>query len=374
MIKRIFGDIEPFLEPNKVLIIYGPRRVGKTTILNNFLEHTTLRYRLDSGDDFRIQELLSSGNFDRIKEYVGDNELIAIDEAQQIPHIGQGLKIIVDHYPGVRVVATGSSSFDLANQVGEPLTGRKRTIILYPVSQLELAEETSRFDLRNTLEDCLRFGSYPEVLTADSSEKKQELLNELVGSYLFKDVLAFEKMNKAKVIVDLTKLLALQIGSETSLNELARQLGINSRTVERYLDILEKSFIIVSLSSLKRNIRNEIRGKRKYYFLDLGVRNAIISQFNPLSDRSDVGALWENFIIVERMKRNAYKKISINYYYWRTYDQKEIDLVEEREGKFFAYECKWKDKTVRTPILFLDTYVNSSFAVVNRDNYFDVVL
>jgi len=374
MIKRHFSDIEAFLYPNKVLIIYGPRRVGKTTLLNNYLQKTKLKYRLDSGDNIRVQEVLSSRDFNAIKEYASGYELIAIDEAQQISGIGMGLKILVDQIPDIKVVVTGSSSFDLAHQVGEPLTGRKTTITLFPIAEMELAGEQNPFDLKQTLEDRLVFGLYPESLTAPSRENKIAAVEEIVNSYLFKDVLALDKIKKSKTLVDLVKLIALQLGSEVSMQELATNLGINARTVERYLDILEKSFVLIGVGSLRRNLRNEVRGKKKYYFYDTGVRNGIISQFNRLSERNDTGALWENYLFIERLKKRSYHNIHANHYFWRTYEQQEIDYIEEREGKLFAYEFKWNQASAKAPVKFLEAYPNSEFTVITKDNYIEFVV
>lgn len=373
MFKRKYDNLNTFLSPNKVLVIYGPRRAGKTTILQKFLSETKLKYRLDSGDNIQIQQILSSQDFSQIKNYVSGYELIAIDEAQNIPNIGVGLKIIVDEIPGIKVIATGSSSFDLANKIGEPLTGRKRTLFLYPLSFLEMSENFNRFDLNQKLEEFLIFGSYPEIVSLDSRNKKITALNELVNSYLFKDILTLDKIKKSKKLVDLVKLLAFQVGSEVSLNELATQLSISSPTVERYIDLLEKSFVIVSLGSFKRNLRNEILDKKKYYFLDNGVRNGIISQFNGLNDRNDVGALWENFIFMEMIKSASYKDRYANRYFWKTYNQKEIDFIEEREGKLFAYEFKWNNKS-KVPKEFLNTYPNAKFKTINKENYLDFIL
>lgn len=371
MIKRFYSSIEPLLKPNKVLVVYGPRRVGKTTLITTFLEKTTLKYRLDSGENIRIQEILSSRDFKKIKEYAAGYELIVIDEAQNIPNIGLGLKIIVDTIPNIRVLVTGSSSFTLAHQVGEPLVGRKNTITLYPFAQVELSETFSLYDLAQRLEEFLIFGSYPNVLIAQTQAEKITFLNEIVDSYLLKDVLAIDSIKKSKTLIDLVKLLALQIGSEVSLNELAQQLNVNARTVEKYLDILEKGFVIVSLGTLKRNLRNEIRGKRKYYFYDNGVRNALLGNFSDLTVRNDIGALWENFLFIERLKKRSYQDIYATTYFWRTYDQKEIDLIEEREGKFFAFEFSWKPKKIRRTVQkeFLSTYPGSEIQVINQENY-----
>lgn len=373
MIKRFFSPLGKLLDPNKVLILYGPRRVGKTTLLNELLKNTTLRYRFDSGENIRIQEVLSSRDFDKIREYVGNNELIAIDEAQQIPDIGMGLKIIVDQIPGIKVVVTGSSSFELFNQVGEPLVGRKKTITLFPFAQLELAKLHNTFDLSGRLEEFLIYGSYPDVFLAKTRQEKESLLNEIVDAYLLRDVLALDNIKKSRTLVDLVKLLALQIGNEVSLSELAQQLNVNMRTIEKYIDILEKGFVIISLSALKRNLRNEIRDKRKYYFYDLGVRNALLSQFNDIALRNDIGALWENFLFIERFKKRSYQSLFANQYFWRTYDQKEIDLIEEYDGSFHAYEFKWKKSKAPYPKKFMESYPQSSFEIINKDNYYDFI-
>ncbi|QQS61036.1 MAG: ATP-binding protein [Candidatus Moraniibacteriota bacterium] len=373
MIKRFFSPLEPLLCPNKVLVLYGPRRVGKTTLLKELLEKTSLKYRFDSGENLRVQELFASGDFEKMKEYVGDNELIAIDEAQQIPSIGMGLKIIVDQIPRIKIIVTGSSSFELFNQIGEPLVGRKNTLTLYPFAQVELKNEFNIFDLKERLEEFLIYGSYPDVFLAPSKQEKIIFLNDIVDSYLLKDILALDGVKKSRVLVDLVTLLALQIGSEVSLNELAQQLNANVRTIEKYLDILEKGFVITSLSTLKRNLRNEVRGKRKYYFLDLGVRNALLSQFNEIALRNDVGALWENFLFIERLKKCSYQKIFANRYFWRTYNQKEIDLVEERGGEFFAYEFKWSMDKKQPPKEFIEEYTQSHFENITREKYWDFI-
>jgi hypothetical protein len=357
-----------------VLIVYGPRRVGKTTLLKELLENTKLKYRFDSGENIRVQEILGSNDFQQIKEYLEGYELLAIDEAQQIPNIGRGLKIVVDNIPNIRVVVTGSSSFDLFNQVGEPLVGRKKTLTLYPFAQVELAESFNAYDLKARFEEFLIYGSYPDVIVAETKEEKLAFLNEIADAYLLKDVLAFEGVQKSKTLVDLVKLLALQIGSEVSVTELATQLNTNVRTIEKYLDILEKGFVIVSLGALKRNLRNEIRSKKKYYFYDTGVRNALLSQFNRLSERNDIGALWENFLFIERLKKSSYQNRYANRYYWRTYDQKEIDFIEEYGGSFHAYEFKWNKEKVSAPKTFLNAYEKSSFEVVTKENYWEFLM
>ncbi len=374
MIKRKYC-LENLVEKNKVLIIYGPRRVGKTTLLNNFLKNTKLKYKLDSGDNIRTQDILSSQDFSRILEYAHGYDLIAIDEAQQIPNIGMGLKILVDQIPNIKIIATGSSSFELSQQVGEPLTGRKRTIFLYPISQQELILKYNKFELTEKLEDFLVFGSYPEIIMADSKKEKIRLLNELVDSYLIKDILSLEKVKSPKLLIDLLRLLAFQIGNQVSLNELANQLNIDIKTIARYLDLLEKGFVIRSVGGFSKNLRKEVKSKYKYFFLDNGIRNALINQFNDLSIRNDVGALFENFVVMEREKKCAYDEIYRGYYYWRTYDGKEIDLVEEYNGKLYGTEVKWsKKRKVTEPVEWKKNYDKAEFQVVNKNNYLDFVL
>lgn len=375
MIKRAYEPLDPYLQPNKVLVIYGPRRVGKTTLLQNFLAHTSLKYKLDSGDNVRTQQALSSQDFKQILAYTEGYELLAIDEAQGITNIGMGLKIIVDQVPGIRVIATGSSSFELAGQVGEPLTGRKRTLTLYPIAQAELLSIYNRYELGESLQDFLVFGTYPEVIQATTRNNKIEIITEIANSYLLKDVLSFDRIKHSRVLLSLLQLLAFQVGSEVSFNELAGQVGIDTKTVQRYLDLLEKAFVIIRVNGFSRNLRKEITSKAKYYFFDNGIRNAIIAQFNPPDRRNDTGQLWENFVFIERLKRRAYAPLYANVYFWRTYDQQEIDLVEEREGKLFGYECKWSSKRpVPPPKSWSSTYQNAEFAVVTPDNYLEFVL
>ncbi len=372
-IPREYLNLEAYFKPNKALVILGPRQSGKTTLLNDFLEKTKLKFKLDSGDNIRTQEILSSQDFDKVLEYACGYELIAIDEAQRIRNIGLGLKILIDHIPGIHIIATGSSSFELAGQVGEPLTGRKITLTLYPLAQMELAKLFNTSELKARLEEFLVFGCYPEVVTADDRNEKKRLLNELVDSYLLRDILQLERVKSAKVLLDLLRLLAFQVGREVSWSELGSRLGIDTKTVARYLDLFEKGFVICNLRGFSRNLRKEISKKSKYYFLDNGVRNAVISNFNPLELRDDGGMLWENFLITERLKKQAYRGPHANNYFWRTWDQKEVDFIEEREGRLFGYEFKWGSRKTPTPREWLETYAGSEFTVINRENYLDFV-
>ena len=369
-----FLKIDSFLVPGKALILYGPRRAGKTTLLKSYLDSCGLRYRLETGDDVRIRNLLGSGDLKQIVAFAEGFELVAIDEAQQIPDIGMGLKILVDHLPALRIIATGSSSFDLAGAIGEPLTGRKRTLTLFPISQMELKRKFNSYDLRQRLEEYLVYGSYPETVMAEGRKEKIELLEELVGSYLLKDVLAMDRIRSSRTLLDLLKLIAFQVGSEVSLNELATQVKLDVKTIGRYLDILEKAFVIVRLGGFSRNLRNEVTSKAKYYFLDNGIRNAIIGQYNLLDSRNDIGALWENFIVAERLKKRSYTGIYGNIYFWRTYDGKEIDYVEERDGGLFGFECKWTmKKKDKPPKKWLESYPDATFELVTPDNYIEFV-
>lgn len=374
MLKREIS-IKDLINKGKVLVIYGARRTGKTTLLNEFLNNTDLKYKLVSGDNIKIQYLLSSQNFTDINEFVHGYDLIAIDEAQRIPNIGMGLKIIVDNNPNVFVIATGSSSFELSQKVGEPLTGRKRTVVLYTFSQNELLQVYNKFELKEELQNLLVFGSYPEIVLEKNKNHKVELINELVNSYLLKDILSLEKVKSSKIIIDLLRLLAFQIGSEVSLNELATTLKIDVKTVNRYLDLLEKSFIIKRLNGFSRNLRKEISSKSKYYFYDNGIRNGIIMNFNSIDLRNDVGQLFENFVFMEKIKRNGYDKKFLNYYFWRTYTGKEIDLIEEYNGELFSYEIKWsKDSKLKKHNEFIDEYKPKEYSFINSSNYLDFLI
>lgn len=373
-IPRIYQDLAKFLKPNKVLVIFGPRQVGKTTLLTDFLNTTSLKYKLDSGDNIYTREIFGSDNFDKIKEYAEGYELIVIDEAQRIPNIGQGLKIMVDTIPNIRIIVTGSSSFELAGQIGEPLTGRKITLTLYTISQIELRKLHTPHELRLKLNESLVYGGYPEIVTAKTSQEKIRLLEELVHSYLLKDILELERIKSSKIVLDLLRLVAFQIGQEVSLTELAQQLGLDYKTVGRYLDLFEKSFILYAVHGFSRNLRKEVTKKNKYYFYDNGIRNALISNFNSIEMRNDLGVLWENFLFIERIKKRSYHQIYANYYFWRTWDQKEIDLIEEREGKLFGFEFKLDERRAREPKDWKKTYKEAEYTVISQKNYLDFIL
>ena len=368
-------NLNSLVRSGKVLVIYGPRRTGKTTILRNYLNNCGLKYKLDSGDDIRTASILGSRNFESILEYAAGYDLIAIDEAQQIKNIGMGLKIIVDNIPNIKVIATGSSSFDIKQNIGEPLTGRKREITLYPFSQKEMLAKYNKFELREKLNDFLVFGSYPDAALAETRNEKIEILVELVNSYLLKDILALENLRASKQLVDLLKLLAFQVGSEVSLNELATQVSLDVKTVQKYLDILEKSFVIKRLTSFSRNLRKEVSTKSKYFFVDNGIRNGIILSFNKIVDRDDKGKLFENFLMIERIKKNSNNRLHYNSYFWRTIDKKEIDLIEDKDASLNGYEFKFSPgKQYKIPKAWMEAYPNSPVEIVTSENYLEFLL
>ncbi|PIS31616.1 hypothetical protein COT42_00680 [Candidatus Saganbacteria bacterium CG08_land_8_20_14_0_20_45_16] len=370
--RALLDKISEYLEKEpKIIVLYGPRQAGKTTLINELFKNYGDKVLFFNGDDLRAQELLGEPNLDKLKAAVGSSKIICIDEAQRIPNIGLSLKLLFDALQ-IRVVASGSSSFELSNKINEPLTGRLVTFHLYQICVKELTPASPDLSLAPRLEEFLRFGLYPKVLTTEGEEEKQRYLFDLVNTYLYKDILSFETIRKPKKVIDLLSLLALQIGSEVSISELAKHLALSRPIVEKYLDILEKMFVIFNLRGFSRNLRKEIYKTSKYYFTDLGLRNALIRNFNPLALRPDAGALFENFCVMERIKtiNNAGK--FANFYFWRTYDQKEIDFIEERDGQLFGYECKWSDKTRAIPASFHEfsaAYPNSTLTFVGPGDF-----
>jgi len=367
-------NLRKLLSPNKVLVIYGPRRVGKTTLLKMFLKDITEKILFVNGDDIIVRQYLESQSIQKLRDFIGDHSLLVIDEAQYIKQIVLNLKLIVDHIPDIKVIATGSSSFDLARDIGEPLTGRKYTLKLFPLSQMEISGIEKRHETEANLEARLIYGSYPEVVLMKNNTKRTQYLRELISSYLYKDILALEGIRYSNKLTQLLQLLAFQIGKEVSHQELGSSLNMSKNTVERYLDLLEKAFVIFERSGFSRNLRKEITKNHRYYFYDNGVRNALIDNFNHVSLRNDVGELWENYIVNERMKHNEYLGVYTNYYFWRTYDKKEIDLVEERGGKLYGYEMKWKKSKIKIPVDWKKHYPGADFKVVNHENYLDFIM
>jgi len=365
--RAIEAQVEEAIGKNKVLLILGTRRVGKTFLIRTIqkkLEQPAINL---NGEDFEVQELLKNITATNYNLIVGSARLLIIDEAQAIPNIGKILKFMIDTI----ILATGSSSFDLLNETGEPLTGRKIPFSLYPPSQLELTGIETYVEAVQHLEERLVLGSYPELFQLGSYKEKSEYLLELIQSYLLKDILAFEGIRQSDKIMRLLRLIAYQVGSEVSYNELATQLGISKNTVENYLDLLSKVFIIYRLPAYSTNHRKEISKGSKWYFFDNGIRNAIINDFKLLSLRNDVGALWENYLLSERIKRNKYLKENIEYYFWRNYSQQEVDLIELRDGRIHAFEFKYSsDKKVKIPAAFSTTYPDASFQRIAKDNYY----
>jgi len=368
-------EIEEHLQKGKVLIIYGSRQVGKTTLLKLFLEQSDLKHKFYTGDDYSFSADFAKCELRLIKQMVSGLDLLVIDEAQKVENIGTALKLVVDHFPDKYVIVTGSSSFDLANSTEEPLTGRKNVVTLYPISIKELGKSSTPYELDQQIEQLMIYGSYPDVVTLSDNGAKEDRITEIKNSYLIKDILEFQRLKRPAVILDLLKLIAFQVGNQVSTVELGKQLGLDKKTVQRYLDLLEKSFVLISLGGFSRNLRKEVSKMKMYYFMDLGIRNAVIANFNPLNLRNDVGQLWGNFMLVERMKRNAFKGQHVNYYYWRTYDQKEIDLIEESGGKLRGYEFKWNPhRKIKPPKEWLKTYENAEFEVVSHKNYQEFVI
>jgi hypothetical protein len=361
------------IQPGKVLILYGPRQVGKTTLVLDLLAASDLPHGYISADELIYREALASQNRRTLGELLGNNRLLVIDEAQRVPDIGLNLKILVDNYPQAAIIATGSASFDLATKISEPLTGRKLTFNLYPASYAELAATLGPFEARAELERWLIWGGYPPIVTAEPP-LRERLLGELVGSYLYRDILELEDVRRAEKIVDLLRLLAFQIGQEVSLAELATNLGLNRLTLERYLDLLEKVFVIFSVRGLSRNLRKEISKSPRYYFCDNGVRNSLIQNFNRLDLRNDVGQLWENYLMVERRKVNETSGRQANTYFWRTYDQKEVDYVEERGGRLYGYEFKWQGQArAQARQAFIAAYPEAQLETITRENFADFI-
>jgi len=366
----LLQHLQEVITPGKVLVLYGPKQVGKTTLVKELLAATALKNSFINADELVYREALGSQDRHTLGDLAGDNDLLVIDEAQRVPDIGLNLKIMVDNFPHVAIIATGSASFELANKIHEPLTGRSLTFNLYPVSYKELQKTYGAFEARSQLERWLVWGSYPAIVTTEMTTLRERLLGELVGSYLYRDILEFNEVRHAGKIVDLLRLLAFQIGQEVSLNELANNLGINRATVERYLDLLEKVFVVFKMGGFSRNLRKEIGKSSRYYFYDNGIRNSLIQNFNPLSLRNDLGQLWENYLMIERRKANQAAGRAVNVYFWRTYDQKEIDYLEEHGGKLHGFEFKWQGEIKKsTSREFLQAYPNSELATVNRDNF-----
>lgn len=376
MISRfIENQILSELKPALVVCLFGARRTGKTTLLHSLKQSLSHKKVLSvHGQDLTTQEILSSQRTDTLARFVHGYDYLFVDEAQYIPNIGVNMKLLVDTIPHISILVTGSASFDLRNKIGEPLVGRSTAYHLYPFAQLELSSIESLLDTQNNLQDRLIYGTYPQIITATNEIAKKKRLENLRDGYLLKDILEQDNLKDSLFVFNLLRLIAFQIGHDISYAELASNLNSHPKTVRRYLELLEKTFVLFSVGGFSRNLRKEYTKTPRYYFWDNGVRNVIISNFNTLPIRDDIGQLWENYCVSERRKRNTYRNITANYYYWRTYDQKEIDSIEERDGLLFGYEMKWKNTKVKTPKDFLATYKKSSFSIIHKENYLEFIL
>ena len=374
MIHRTLEDnIRPLLGGNKAIIIIGARQVGKSTLLNQLLGDNKNTLWMN-GDDTDIQDLFKNMSSTRLRALIGNSKYVVIDEAQRIPDIGIRLKLITDQIPSVQVIATGSSSFELTSKVNEPLTGRKREFKMFPLTFGEMVKNTSLLDELRMIPHRLVYGYYPEVVCNQGDEKA--ILKELSDSYLYKDILALDNINKPDKLTRLLKALALQIGSQVSYNEIGNLIGLDSKTVEKYVDMLEKAFIIFRLGSFSRNLRNELKASRKIYFWDLGIRNAVIGNLAQIENRNDVGELWENFAISERLKLNIYRNSFAQSWFWRTQQQKEIDYIEEEDADIKAFEFKWNERkaNVKCPESFSTAYPNVKYVVITPKNIEELLL
>ena len=369
MINRAISEKikEAIAGERKVIIIYGPRQAGKTTLIKALLSDMDKKYEYFTGDDLYAQSIFSKNELESLKRVL-KNDIVFIDEAQKIENIGLSLKLMFDNL-SMKIITSGSASFELADKLNEPLTGRTKTFWLYPLAYSEIEDKYKQTAPETSLEEMLRFGMYPKIHSLSNDKEKEGYLYEYLNNYLYKDILAFEGVRKPKKVVDLLTLLALQIGKEVSISELSKNLAISQKAVENYLDILEKMFVLVNLRGFSRNLRKEISKTSKYYFMDIGLRNALIRNFNPLKLRQDTGELFENWMIIEKIKAATIFEKPANFYFWRTYDQKEIDLIEERDENLFGYEIKWKNKAVKSPKEWLSKYDNSSFKVINKENF-----
>jgi uncharacterized protein len=366
--RAIYQQIIKNLFKGKAIIITGPRQVGKTTLLQAIMKESESKVLYLNCDEPDIRPLLENASSTSLKALVGNNALILIDEAQRVKNIGLTLKLLVDNFKEIQIIATGSSALELVNEINEPLTGRKREYHLYPFSTAEMVANSSIIQETRLLEQRMIYGFYPDIV--NSPAEAQPNLLDLANNYLYKDVLSLQDVRKPALLERLLTALALQIGQEISYTEIGKTIGTDNKTIDRYVKLLEKCFVVFQLGGFSRNLRNEIKKGKKIYFYDNGIRNAIIKNFSPLSLRQDTGALWENFLVSERKKANHYANHYVNSYFWRTHQQQEIDMIEETGGKLYAWEFKWNEKAkVKIPASFFEAYPGSITGTVNRQNY-----
>lgn len=371
IIRTVQALIEAKIGLQKVIMLYGTRRTGKTTIIEKIAQKFGDEVLMLQGEDMQVAEQLQKRTVANFQKITAGKKIIIIDEAQAIPSIGKVLKLLIDAIKGITVIATGSSSFDLVNKTGEPLVGRNLIYNLFPIAQSELSSKESYLTTVNNLEERLIYGSYPELWNLNTLQDKEVYLKQLVNSYLLKDLLIVENVKGVNVMFKLLQLLAWQVGSQVSTVELSNNLQINKATVDRYLDLLSKVFIIFPLTGYSNNLRKEVSKSKKWYFFDNGIRNALINNFSALEQRNDIGLLWEQYILSERMKYNSYRMYQPQYFFWRTYDGQEIDLLELNKGKIQALECKWKEGKTKTPTAFGKAYPEAKFSTINKANYLD---
>jgi predicted AAA+ superfamily ATPase len=371
--RQLVSKIESRFFKGKAILLFGPRQAGKSTLVETLLKKQQEPWIYFNGDEADVREILSNTTSSKLRALIGRNKIVFIDEAQRIPDIGLTLKLFTDQLKDVQVIATGSSAFELSGKVNEPLTGRKYEFMLYPLSFGEMVTHSGLLVEKRMLEHRLVFGYYPEIVSKQGEEK--ELLKLLASSYLYKDLLLLDQIKKPVVLEKLLKALALQIGGEVSYTELAQITGADKVTVEKYIDLLEKAFVVFKLPALNRNVRNEIKKGKKVFFLDCGIRNAVIGNFSPIQNRTDAGALWENFVLAERMKMMEYKQAEYKHYFWRTTQQQEIDLIEETTEKMTAFECKWSIKSkARFPQTFTENYTATELKVITPANFEEILL
>ncbi|WP_106135942.1 ATP-binding protein [Spirosoma oryzae] len=372
MIDRLIGrKIEQRLFRGKAILLFGPRQTGKSTLITSMLADKDHLYL--NGDDADVRDVLTNTTATKLQTIAGRKSIVFIDEAQRIPNVGLTLKLFTDQLKHIQVIATGSSAFELSSQVNEPLTGRKYEFMLYPLSFAELVQHDGLLSEKRLVDHRLIYGCYPEIVTSIGEE--EELLKLLAGSYLYKDLLMLEQIKKPLLLEKLLKALALQIGSEINYHEIGQTIGSDQKTVDKYIDLLEKAYVVFRLPALNRNVRNEIKKGKKVYFYDCGIRNAVINNFSPLQSRTDVGALWENYIIAERMKFLHYQGISVQSYFWRTTQQQEIDLIEENNEQLHAYEFKWNEnRKARFPQTFTGNYAGATTSIISPKNMEEFLL
>ncbi len=370
--RQLQKAIEKRIGDNKVLLLFGTRRVGKTKLLQAIQQNYRKPCLVLNAEDLDVQATITNRTAANYKRLIGKHKLIMIDEAQAVPAIGTHLKFMIDSFPKITIIATGSSSFDLMNKSGEPLTGRSYQYTLYPVSYAEVEGYVGHLGAQQQLQERLIYGSYPELITLTGNDEKEDYLKSLVQTYLLKDILMYETVKNASKIFDLLKLLAYQVGNEVSLDELGRNLGMSKNTVVRYLDLLSKVFVIFRVGGYSSNLRKEVVKSSKWYFYDNGIRNAVINDFREVNSRNDMGVLWENYCFYERIKVREYAAKTPEYFFWRTYDNQEIDMIETESRQLRAFEFKWKKcKGVKPPKFFEENYPKAKFSCVSQDTLLD---